>query len=146
MKLYKLYTLFSANTAFPLHVVLLISKNFNLNIHALLVVPFATAAVVCHKISINWLNIIMKVGFRTDTRYTLFFNKQRFFSTQPQCCLTFSWIELQMLLRRCLNTYKDYHSETLYLCSFLDLGLESRMSYLCDHFSFSSSFSLWLLV
>ena len=26
----------------------------------------------------------------------------RFFSTQPQCCLTFSWIEFQMLLRCCL--------------------------------------------
>ena len=25
-----------------------------------------------------------------------------FFSTQRQCCLTFSWIELQMLLRSCL--------------------------------------------
>ena len=24
--------------------------------------------------------------------------KQRFFSTQPQCCLTFTWIELQMFL------------------------------------------------
>ena len=27
-----------------------------------------------------------------------FFYKQRFFSTQPQCCLIFSWIEPQMLL------------------------------------------------
>ena len=33
--------------------------------------------------------------------YTLFY-KQRFFSTLPQCCLAFSWIELQMLLRYCL--------------------------------------------
>ena len=31
-----------------------------------------------------------------------FFYKQRFFSTHPQCCLIFSWIELQMLLRCCL--------------------------------------------
>ena len=31
-----------------------------------------------------------------------FFYKQRFFSTQPRCCLTFSRIELQMLLRCCL--------------------------------------------
>ena len=31
-----------------------------------------------------------------------FFNKQHLFSTQPQCCLTFSWIELQMLLKCCL--------------------------------------------
>ena len=31
-----------------------------------------------------------------------YFDKQRFFSTQPQCCLTFSWIELQLLLSSCL--------------------------------------------
>ena len=31
-----------------------------------------------------------------------FFYKQHFFSTQPQCCLTFSWIKLQMLLQCCL--------------------------------------------
>ena len=31
-----------------------------------------------------------------------FFYKQRFFSTQPLCYLTFSSIELQMLLRCCL--------------------------------------------
>ena len=31
-----------------------------------------------------------------------FFINNVFFSTQPQCCLTFSWIELQMLLRCCL--------------------------------------------
>ena len=31
-----------------------------------------------------------------------FFYKQRFFSTHTQCCSTFSWIELQMLLRCCL--------------------------------------------
>ena len=34
--------------------------------------------------------------------YTFFAYKQRFFSTQPQCCLTFSWIQLQMLPRYCL--------------------------------------------
>ena len=33
---------------------------------------------------------------------TRFFYKQRFFSTQPQYCLAFSWTELQMLLRCCL--------------------------------------------
>ena len=33
---------------------------------------------------------------------TRFFSKQRFFSTQPRCCLTFSITELQMLLRCCL--------------------------------------------
>ena len=38
--------------------------------------------------------------------YTRFFYKQRFSSTQPQCCLTFLWIELQLLLSCCL-TYKN---------------------------------------
>ena len=68
-KLYNSYNLFSANRAFPLSVVLLISKNFNLNCHALLVILFTTDAAVCHKISIIWFNIILKVGFRTDTIY-----------------------------------------------------------------------------
>ena len=40
-KLYNSYNLFSANRAFPLHVVLFVSKNFNLNIYALLVLRFA---------------------------------------------------------------------------------------------------------
>ena len=38
-------------------------------------------------------------SYRTCTR---FFYEQWVFSTQPQCCLTFIWIELQMLLRCCL--------------------------------------------
>ena len=68
-KLYNSYNLFSANRAFPLSVVLLISKNFNLNCHALLVILFTTDAAVFHKISIIWFNIILKVDFRTDTIY-----------------------------------------------------------------------------
>ena len=40
----------------------------------------------------------------TWTFFKLFkwFKLEHFFSTQRQCCLTFSWIELQMLLRSCL--------------------------------------------
>ena len=45
---------------------------------------------------VNWWNFFKKCF------YALFFYKQRFFSTQPQCCLTFSWIELQMMVRCCL--------------------------------------------
>ena len=44
-------------------------KNLNLNFHALLVVPFATAAAIFQKISVIWFNIIMKVGLPTDTIY-----------------------------------------------------------------------------
>ena len=79
--------------------------------------------------------------------YTLFY-KQRFFSTQPQCCLTFSWIELQVLLRCCLIhrsiiILRDF-LYFIYLFSCLDLGLS--ISYLCHLFLFSSSFSLWLII
>ena len=35
-------------------------------------------------------------------RIARFFYKQHFFSTQSQSCLTFSWIQLWMLLRCCL--------------------------------------------
>ena len=34
--------------------------------------------------------------------YAPFFISKAFFPNQPQCCLSFSWIELQMLLRCCL--------------------------------------------
>ena len=65
-----------------------------------------------------------------------FFYKQRFFSTQPQRCLTLSWIKLRMLLRCCL-IHKSIiilrHSlYLLYFCTFLDLVL--FMSDLCDLF------------
>ena len=71
-------------------------------------------------------------------KYTLFY-KQRFFSTQPQCCLRFSEIELQMLLRWCLIHIAIITlRQILYivcLCPCLGLGLV--MSYLCDLFFIS---------
>ena len=52
---------------------------------------------------------------------------QRFFSTQPQGCLTFSWIELQMLLRCCLVHVSiiilRHFLYLQYLCSWQDLCL-----------------------
>ena len=63
---------------------------------------------------------------------TRFFISNAFF--QPQCCLTFSWIELQMLLRCCLIRISiivlRHFWYSLYLCPCLDQGL--FMSYLCD--------------
>ena len=38
-----------------------------------------------------------------------FFYKQRFFSTQPQCCVDFSWIEPQNVAWMLLNTYIKHH-------------------------------------
>ena len=67
---------------------------------------------------------------------TRFFYKQRFFSTQSQCCFTFSWIQLQMLLSCCL-IHKSiiilrHFLYLLSLCPCLKLSL--FLSYLCDLF------------
>ena len=65
-----------------------------------------------------------------NTRF--FFIRYAFFPTQSQCCLTCSWIELQMLLRCCL-----IHVSSIILKHFLHLlylGLGLFMSYLCDVF------------
>ena len=66
-----------------------------------------------------------------------FYYKQRFYSTQPQsCCLTFSWIELQILLGCCLTLVAiiilKHILYSVYLRSCLGLGL--FMSHLCDLF------------
>ena len=66
--------------------------------------------------------------------FTLFF-KQRFFSTQPQCCLTLLWIELQVLLRCCLIHIIKLFQDIFYVLYFYPcLGLGLFMSYLCDLF------------
>ena len=61
-----------------------------------------------------------------DILYTPFFISNTFFSIQSQCCLTFSWTELQMLLSCCL-THKHHHIETLFIftifVSMSNLGL-----------------------
>ena len=44
----------------------------------------------------------LSVGKLSRQETTRFIYKQRFFSTQPERCLTFSLIELDMLLRCCL--------------------------------------------
>ena len=84
--------------------------------------------------------IFQFIGGKQFLEIHALFYKQHYVSTQPQCCLTFSWIELQILLRYCLIK-KDLHTETfftsavfdlLYSCPCLDLGL--FMSYLCDLF------------
>ena len=86
--------------------------------------------------SSEWLllsrnNVIMRGYFIS---YTRFFWKATLVSTQLQCCLTFSWVELQMLLRCCLIhksiiTLKHF-LYLLYLRPCLDLGL--FLLYLCD--------------
>ena len=49
-------------------------------------------------VMISWVNgrkYVNLLQFNTKR----FFYKQPFFSTHPQCCVVFSWIELQILLR-----------------------------------------------
>ena len=71
---------------------------------------------------------------------THFFYKQRLFSTLPQCCLTFSWFELQILFSCCLihiSTIVLWHNFYLInACPFLGPGLFQL--YLCDLLSISS--------
>ena len=72
---------------------------------------------------------------RPKKKYTLFFISNAFL-TQPQCCLSFPWIELQVLLRCCLIRISiiilRHFLYLLYLWPCLDLGL--FMLYLCDLF------------
>ena len=100
------------------------------------------------KIQIIFWNSI-NVGHMILTRHTTlrrsmtrFFCKQRYFLTQPQCCLTFSWIELQVLLRCCLIYITiiilRHILYLVYLCPCL--GLNQFMSYLCDSFFFFFNF------
>ena len=69
-----------------------------------------------------------------------FFYKQRFFSAQPQCCLTFSWIELKMLLniKPLLYWYTFY---IYYICVHV-----LAQVYLCRIFVICFSFSAPLLL
>ena len=86
----------------------------------------------------NLLNLsrVFLSSRQVTTSYTRFFYKQRFFSTQSQCCLTLSWIELQMLFRCCLINkgiiIVRHIIHLLYLRPCLHLGL--FMLYLCDLF------------
>ena len=45
--------------------------------------------------------------------HTHCFYKQRFFLTQPQCCLAFSYIELKMLLSCVTVILCNHHTETI---------------------------------
>ena len=77
---------------------------------------------------------------------TRFFKKQRFFSTQSQCCLTFSLIELQLLLRCCLMHISIIILRRflylLCLCPSLDLQSFPQYFETCDvlpNFPFTTS-------
>ena len=76
--------------------------------------------------------------------YKLFY-KQRPFSTHPQCCLTFAFIEIQMLLRCCLIDLNIIILRSIlylpYLSPCLTLGLlMSCLCHPCNIFIFSLNF------
>ena len=96
----------------------------------------------CYLIIDTWYCFIISIHdwpYAWMNLQTLFFNKKRFFSTQPQCCLTLPYIELYMLLRCCLihigTVILRHCFYSLHLCSWLDLGL--FLPYLCDLFFIS---------
>ena len=82
----------------------------------------------------SWVGALLKY-----LNYMVFY-KEHFFLTPPQCCLTFSWIELHMLLRCCLIHITiimvGYVLHLIYLCLCLTLGL--FMLYLWNLFSIFS--------
>ena len=85
---------------------------------------------------------------RWTTRFFLYiyiYIQATLFSTQPQCCLIFSWIELEILLRCCLIyvliIILRHILYLVYLCPYLGLGL--LMSCVCDlFFIFSPIFAV----
>ena len=101
-----------------------------------LVIPF-NEKISVKKFKWTWRKVIAwtlpKITWKCITR---FFIGNAFFLNQSQCCITFSWTELQMLLTRCLIHTSimilRYFLYLLYLCPCLGLGL--FMSYLCDLF------------
>ena len=100
---------------------------------------FRNSSVISKNCSFSTLVNKGKSYDNSNLKITRFSYKQRFCSTQLQRCLTFSWIELQMLLRCCLIHITIITlRHTLYLV-YLNLGL--YMLYPCDlFFHFQSHF------
>ena len=67
---------------------------------------------------------------------TTFFHKQRFFSIQPQYCLTCSWIELQMFLRCCLM-----HKTRLFIFTIFGPVSRPRSTYVVSMWSYFHFFA-----
>ena len=89
-----------------LHIILIIKRSTLRSLNSSAAVSFQ---VLLQYKELVWLNIDIHA----------FFISNAFFSTQPQCCLTFSWIELQMLLRYCLirkSIITRKHIYIYYIC------------------------------
>ena len=81
-----------------------------------------------------WYYLIVLLLFIKWIISKRFFYKQRFFSTQPRCCLTFSWIELQTLLRCCL-IYNHHYTETHFTISLFESMSKLRSIYVISLWS-----------
>ena len=76
------------------------------------------------------------------------FYKQRFFLTQPQCCLTFQRTEPQMLLKYCLLHRGIALPRHAIFCIFFSLSTSWSIYvlFMWSVFSLSFSFSLQLII
>ena len=81
----------------------------------------------------------------TDKVKLHFFYQQRIFSTQPQCCLTFSWIEPKMLLKCCLLHIDMILQRHAIFCLFSSMSTYNSINYMI-YFALSFSFSLQLII
>ena len=103
-------------------------KRSSLLIRDICLISKYSMCLVSQKLSICRLNQVnlMKKVFQFHNKFLLrnvrFFHKQRFFPTQSHCCLTFSWIDLQMFLSCCL-IYMTIIILRHILCPCLGLGL-----------------------
>ena len=94
----------------------------NMRLHAFTLKHFSFqffTRLTLHGITNQYLNRETGIKYLQFSSYTLFLKATLFFnfSTQPQCCLTFLWIELQMLLRYCLiHISVSSCRHTFYVC------------------------------
>ena len=123
LKAFKNFYLFKVNNR-------LCSCVFIVNFEQISQINWSNVSIVdFEKVNFCWENLCVSEWFVVNTR---FFYKQRFFSTQASCCLTFSWIELQMLLiHKSIIILRDF-LYLVYLCLWLYLVL--FLLYLCDLF------------
>ena len=80
----------------------------------LICLPFLKKRIKCYYLIILLLILILFfTSLHWKTVYMFFFKKQHLYSNEPHCCLTFSRIELEILL----NTYNHHYIETHFIFS-----------------------------
>ena len=100
-----------------------------------------------------WVILCVMISWVNGRKYknllqfntTRFFYKQCFFSTHPQCCLAFSWIELQMLLRCWLIHLTNIKHFIFSIFASMSRPSSIYVVYMWSIFYFLASFSLLLI-